>query len=326
LKKQQDMKIKSAVAVIVFNRPQNVERVLEKIAQVRPPKLFIAADGPRADHPEDVEKCQAVRAVFDRVDWECKVFRRFSDRNLGCGNGPARGISWVFRHVNEAIILEDDCIPNTSFFRFTDELLSYYRHNPRVMMIGGGTYQFGRNSRPYSYYFSQLPSCWLGWGTWRRAWNLFDINIEAWPKIRETPLLKKVLRKDRFVQYWNTIFNKAYDAPVDSRHYWDYQWILACWANEGLAALPHTNMVANIGFDGDATHTKNPEDSRGKLPTRDMEFPLMHPPDVVADRNVDRFRYERILKEAGIKKKKGLHTFLKKMKSAIRKTLANVSS
>ncbi len=158
--------IRTPVALIIFNRPDTTERVFAEIAKARPPKLFIIADGPREDRPGEAERCASARAIVDRVDWNCEVQKNYSDVNLGCGARPATGISWVFDQVEEAIILEDDCIAHPTFFRFCDELLEKYRDDERIMHIAGNNFQFGNQRTSFSYFFSHHNICW-GWASWR---------------------------------------------------------------------------------------------------------------------------------------------------------------
>jgi len=274
------------IAFIIFNRPETTERVFAEIAKVKPAKLFLIADGPRADRPGEAEKCAAVRAIVDRVDWDCEVLKNYSDINLGCGQRPASGISWVFEHVEEAIILEDDCLPRPTFFRFCEALLAKYHNDNRVMMIGGRNNYAGKVQTPYSYYFCRRHSCW-GWATWRRAWQYFDIKIKPWPDLRDTTWLRNILEAPEAIAFWRHCFDKAY-AGAGNVDYWDYQWTFAVWLQNGLAILPKANLIHNIGFGEHATHTKSLKDRRCSLPTAEIAFPLQHPPSVVWNKENDR--------------------------------------
>src|SRR4028118_433764 len=184
--------MKTPVVLIIFNRPAQTEKVFEVIRQAKPPKLLVIADGSRAERPGEAEKCAAARAVIDRVDWDCEVFKNYSDVNLGCDPRISSGLNWVFETVEEAIILEDDCVPHPTFFRYCEELLERYRHDARVMNISGQNVLFGRHRTEYSYYFSRYTLCW-GWASWRRAWQYFDVDVKLWPEIRDQNLIKNVL-------------------------------------------------------------------------------------------------------------------------------------
>jgi hypothetical protein len=277
------------VALIIFNRADTTARVLAEIAKARPAKLLVVADGPRADHPTDAEKCLAARATIDRVDWDCEVLTNYSEVNLGCGARPSSGLNWVFENVAEAIILEDDCLPHPTFFPFCAELLERYRDDERVMMVSGDNFQFGRKRTRYSYYFSRYTHTW-GWATWRRAWRYFDREIKLWPALRETPWLLDTLGDERAAEYWGDLFDRMDQMPS----VWDYQWAFACWSQSGLTILPNTNLISNIGWGEDATHTKLADNPSANIPTSEMLFPLAHPPYVVRDREADQFTFERL--------------------------------
>ena len=171
------------VLFIIFNRVETTKRVFEAIRNVRPLKLYVAADGPRPGNDADKVNCDEVRKIIDDVDWPCEIKTLFQDQNLNCGRAPSTAITWFFEHEEEGIILEDDCLPSTSFFRFCHELLAYYRHDNRVMHIGGNNFLEGWQKDPdYSYYFSRSGHIW-GWATWRRAWQTFDFDMLLYEKL-----------------------------------------------------------------------------------------------------------------------------------------------
>jgi len=232
------------ILLIVFNRSDTTRQVFKAIRQARPRQLFVAADGPREGVDGDGALCAAARSVATAVDWDCAVQTLFRDENLGCGLGPSTAISWFFENVEAGIILEDDCVPDPSFFRFSEELLERYRDVPRVMSISGDNFLRGRRRGAASYYFSRYPHIW-GWASWRRAWQYFDYET-----------IPEELR----------------------RHIWDWQWRLSVEKNRGLAVAPNVNLVSNIGCGAaDATHTTIKDERYADLPTRPMAFPLIHP-------------------------------------------------
>lgn len=284
--------LKAPVALLIFNRPGFTARVLQAVAQAKPRQLLVVADGPRPDMAGEAERCAAARAVIDRVDWDCEVLKNYSDVNLGCGLRPATGISWVFEQVEEAIILEDDCVPDSSFFRFCGELLERYRDDERIMHIAGSTYRREVFPMPYSYSFSCFNGAW-GWASWRRAWKHFDLSLKQWPLLRETCWLADILEEEIAVPHWANEFEHAYEREGDVS-YWDQQWTFACWANSGLSILPRHNLVSNIGCCPDATHTLNAADPRANVPAEEMEFPLIHPPMVLQNRELDRKRLKEV--------------------------------
>jgi hypothetical protein len=285
--------IHTSVAFIIFNRPDTAARVFAEIARAKPKKLFVIADGPRADHPDDVARCAATRAVVERVDWDCEVLKNYSDINLGCGVRPATGISWVFEQVDKAIILEDDCVPHPSFFRFCEELLDKYTDDERVMQVSGNNFQFGHKRTSYSYFFSCHNICAGGWATWRRAWKYFDAEVTSWPELCDSKWLLDIVYHSAAAEYWCDKFQRAYDSRGDI-HFWDYQWTFACWVQNGLSILPNVTLLSNIGFREDATHTKSPSVT-ANLQTNEMIFPLIHPPYVLRNADADHFLIEQLV-------------------------------
>jgi hypothetical protein len=270
------------VALIIFNRPDKTKKVLEVIRQVKPSKLLVVADGPRQDHPSDVGRCKETRAVIDSVDWNCEVLTNYSDINLGCGKRPATGITWVFDQVQEAIILEDDCVPHPTFFSFCEELLQKYRFDKRIMHISGINPCYRNHSSKYSYSFSSYALSW-GWATWKRAWNFYDFSIREWSESRNSDFLQDILPDRRAINSWNHTLQSVYDNKIDA---WDYQWTFTCWWQNGLSIIPETNLVNNIGFGEDATHTF--ENFSGlDLSTDAINFPLKHPNCMMRDRQLD---------------------------------------
>jgi len=273
--------MKPAVAFIVFNRPDVTARVFERIREARPERLFIIADGARVDRPDDVEKCAAVRALTDRIDWPCRVQRNYSEGNLGCRRRVASGLDWVFREVEEAIILEDDCLPDLSFFSFCAELLERHRNDSRVMCISGTNMQSGMVRTPYSYYYSVFPSIW-GWATWRRAWEKYDVDMGLWPEAERAGTLQDALPHEACARKWTRRVQRVYDGKVDT---WDCQWGFTCLKEGGLTCVPEVNLIDNIGFGSDATHT------HGQLPEcivpAGQMGDIVHNPFVLANKAAD---------------------------------------
>lgn len=281
--------MKTPVALIFFNRPQTTARVFAEVARAKPDKLLLIADGPRAGHAGDEANCAATRAIVERVDWDCEVLRNYSDVNLGCKMRPVTGINWVFKNVEEAIILEDDCLPHPSFFRFCEELLELFRDDERVMMIGG-TNLLGEWTSNASYHFSYFGGTW-GWATWTRAWQFFDAELKDWPEIAESGAIESILPNRRHAEYWKDYFQKVHDGTI--RDAWDYQWLLACWLQSGFRIVPAVNLVSNIGHGDDATHTVEVSKT-ASIATMPMAFPLRHPQYMVRSVELDGLLQDRI--------------------------------
>jgi hypothetical protein len=274
--------LKTPVAFIIFNRAETTERVFAEIAKARPQKLLVIADGPRADCPEEAEKCKAARAIIDKVNWDCEVLTNYSEVNLGCKRRISSGLDWVFDTVEEAIILEDDCLPDPTFFLFCEELLEKYRYDERIAMISGDNFQFGRRRTEYSYYFSRYPHIW-GWASWRRSWKNYDVEMKLWPEIRDGEWLNDLLEDQKSAWYWQYKFGKAYAGKVDT---WDYQWVFACWTQSALSIIPNVNLVSNIGFGKNAVHTTIKE-KYAAMKTEPMRHPISHPQYILQDSKAD---------------------------------------
>lgn len=280
-----DFKLTTPVAFIIFNRPDTTERVFAEIANARPPKLLVVGDGPRSTRPGEADRVAATRAIIDKVDWPCEVLTNYSDVNLGCKRRVSSGIDWVFENVEEAIILEDDCLPDSSFFRFCEEMLERYRHDQRIGMISGDNFQFGRRYGGDSYYFSKYVHIW-GWATWRDRWRgSYDVYMARWPLVRDNGRLQDLVLDEDEADYWAAIFERVHQGEIDT---WDYQWVFANWVEGRLSVLPSVNLISNIGFGVDATHTTSVS-PLSDLPTEAMQFPLLHPGLRARSGSADRF-------------------------------------
>ena len=286
------------VLLLIFNRPDTTAKVFARIRDARPAKLFVAADGPRQDRSSEAELCAAARRVTEAVDWPCEVSRRYSDSNQGCGPGPVAGITWVFNHVEQAIILEDDCVAHSSFFRFAGELLDRYKVDPRVMHISGNNFVPWASPRDSSYFFSRYTHNW-GWATWRHAWRLYDHDMAEWPRLKEAGWLRTILPDREQAAYWATYFDRVRER--ERSHVWDAQWMFANWVHGGLSVLPRCNLVSNIGFDSRATHTSDIGSRFANVPRMSMEFPLLHPKQMVICERADRSTFRRVfLQDLGV--------------------------
>jgi FkbM family methyltransferase len=276
--------VRSPVALFMFRRPDTTVRVLDAIRLARPPLLLVVADGPRPDRPDDASACAATRALIDGIDWPCEVRREFAIQNMGCRRRVASGLGWVFGQVPEAIILEDDCVPGQSFFPFCDELLERYRDDHRIAQISGANNQKGRRRGRHSYFFSRYNNVW-GWASWRRVFDLYDVDMRRWPELRDSHWLAGVLDDRKLVHFWTQQFQAVYEGRIDT---WDYQWIYSTWLHAMVSLVPNRNLVRNIGFGPGASHTPV-EDPFANDQLEPMEFPLDHPATVARDPRADRF-------------------------------------
>lgn len=277
--------MKTPVVFIIFNRSDTTQKVFEAIRQAKPPLLLVIADGPRQDKVGEDEKCAATRAIIDKVDWDCKVLTNYSEVNLGCEQRVASGLNWVFDTVEEAIILEDDCLPHPTFFRFCEELLDYYRNDQRIMVITGQNVQFGRKRTDYSYYFSRYNHCW-GWATWKRAWRYYDSQMQLWSEFRDNRILTDILVDTHAANVWNHTFQLCYEEKLKS---WAFKWTFACWVQGGLSIISHVNLISNIGHGSEATNTTEKISPYSNMPVEAIDFPIQHPPFIVRNLQADRF-------------------------------------
>jgi hypothetical protein len=263
------------IAFLIFNRPATTKRVFEEIREARPTKLLVVADGPRNE--DERRLCEDARAIIETIDWPCEVLKDYSDFNLGCRKRVSSGISWVFQNVERAIILEDDCLPHPTFFRYCAELLERYKDDPEIMHISGDN--FHSKNKGFrcddSYYFSNIPHIW-GWASWRRAWKTYDVSLKNWPDVKRQRLLMEVFGDEPTAARWEDKFQDYYDGKIDS---WDGQWAYASLVNRGLSIMPKVNLISNIGFGKDSTHTHEDaaQNALAALPTLPMDFPLSHP-------------------------------------------------
>lgn len=276
----------SPVLFIIFNRPETTKEVFGQIKKAQPRQLFIAADGPRVDQPTDHNLCKQARSIIDQVDWPCELQTLLHKENLGCKFGPITAINWFFSHVEQGIILEDDCVPDLSFFQYCSELLERYKDNKKILSING--HNLGYISKyDYSYSFTRYMNMW-GWATWRRSLDLIDYELEDWETINKNWFLYTSLRSSVFdfdwkwVKNWRNTYVDLLEKEVDA---WDYYWIYAGFRHRLLSVVPHKNLINNIGFNANATHTKSKDHLIGKTINEKMNSPLVHPKRI--SRNTD---------------------------------------
>lgn len=277
------------IVILVFNRPKQTKILLQKLAKLRPSQLFVVADGPRKSISGDLELCQEVREIIGQmVDWPCKLYKNFRSENLGCGLSPAKGIDWAFEYVDRAIILEDDCLPSSSFFSFCCENLDRFAGNDRVMMISGNNHLLNKKTIDHSYFFS-INTQTHGWATWKRAWDKYDFYMRDWPRWRSLYWLWSMHRDIKYALNWLRLFDLVYKNANSNDKYdcWDFQWTYACWKNNALNVIPQKNLVSNIGYGDDATHATPVDHPLSNLVAEELSFPLSHPVNLLQDRMAD---------------------------------------
>jgi len=275
----------SPVLFLVFNRPDKTAQVFDTIRTARPGRLYVAADGPRLDRPGEAARCARAREIATAIEWPCEVRTLFRDSNLGCKQAVSGALDWFFGEEEAGIVLEDDCLPHPDFFRFCDSLLEHYAEDERVSVITGDNFQSGRQRGNASYYFSKYNHCW-GWASWRRTWRLYDGDLSFWPEWKRSAAWRDKTPDPVERRYWEDIFDQVARGEIDS---WAYPWTASVWCRGGLTATPNVNLVTNIGFGEDATHTRGTGD-RHVLPRRALGN-FTHPVDVERNLRADDFAF-----------------------------------
>ena len=274
------------VLLIIFNRPGTTQKVFEAIRVARPSRLYIAADAPRAGNTSDEEKCKATRAITEQVDWPCEVKRLYQEQNLGCSVGPRTAFNWFFSQESEGVILEDDCVPHPTFFPFAAAMLEKYRHNKKIISINGSNLGYELKDGN-SYTFSRFMNMW-GWATWADRASEIDYSLAEWKKVKR-PLwfLYTRMRQQLFDTdiNWYKYWQHKFDLTVTKANitWWDWQWIFHQTVHQQLSIVPGVNLVSNIGFDADATHTHETANPAANIPTTAMERSLKHPSSIQPD-------------------------------------------
>jgi hypothetical protein len=283
---------RAAVLLLTFNRPDLVERVLESLRGSERRKVFASIDGPRVNRPGERERCERVRQVIETIDWSTELRIKAEKTNLGCGPAVSSAITWVLQEVSEVIVMEDDCLPHPSFLSFCDELLERYRHDERVMHIAGTNWGADRRRYAgYSYAFTSFAPIW-GWATWRRAWDLYDYELESWPRLKQLGLASGMAVSPRF----RRLLERDWERVRAGVGTWDHQWQYAVVRHHALSISPATNMVINIGQRADATQHQGLDRIGSSFQLSEMEFPLRHPPEVTRNPSVESV-FERIYRQ-----------------------------
>lgn len=241
--------LNTAVLFLVFNRLDTTKQVFEAIRQAKPPRLYVTADGSRETKEGEEEKVKAVRDyIISNIDWKCEVKTLFREQNHGCKMAVSGAIDWFFENEEMGIILEDDCLPSQSFFWFCEELLERYKDDMRVGMISGDNFQKGIKRGEADYYFSLYSHIW-GWASWANRWKNYDVMLNH---IKDSSFIDDLFENKQTKKYWLNVFEEMKEQKIDT---WDYQWTFTLWNNRQLTILPNINLVKNIGFGADATHT-----------------------------------------------------------------------
>lgn len=267
---------------------------MEHLQQIKPKNLYVAADGPRPNHPLDAEKCRQAREIAMAIDWPCDIKTRFLDENMGCDPAVSSAIDWFFQHEEYGIIFEDDCIVHSDFFSFCGELLVRFSDDERIMQISSLA-PYDPRDYSYDYHFSHAFRCSGGWATWRRAWKYYTSDMHRYSDVEAGAILKAYFSDlTSFQQH----YRKFLEFQKGHFNNWDFQWNMACFAQNGLSIVPEKNLMTNIGFDEEGTHTRTKSPVFEKFQTQPLQFPLRHPHFVYADgqpeRGLEKFIYRSL--------------------------------
>lgn len=279
--------MRSAVLILAWNRPDKLSRLVERLKELQVPNIYIWRDGPRVDSNHDFINCRKVEEIANsNFDWNCTLKKRISSVNLGCEQSVRSAIDWFFEFEDEGIIIEDDCLPNEDFFAFCDSLLDTYRSDNRIWTVSGSNFQNGKVRGSASYYFSRYCHSW-GWATWKDRWRHYADNKKYWKDYFHEERVYDMSNSEWF--YWRKVFDRLYlKNQPDS---WALRWLMTCFANQGLTAIPNVNLVLNIGFDKSATHTKG----YSQLAARAYALGnIIHPVDVVVNKDADLYTYNEV--------------------------------
>jgi hypothetical protein len=285
------------ILFLVFNRPNTTQKVFEVIRKIQPKQLFIAADGPRKNKPDDIQKCKETRTIVNQIDWECELKTLFRDENLGCGKAVSSAITWFFDNVEEGIILEDDCLPNLSFFPYCEKLLLRYKNDDRIGMISGNNH-VGFPTIGDSYVFSNFKWTW-GWATWRRAWKNMDFKLSFLDSTYKDSVIINMGYDKYSYNHWIENINAINQHRVNT---WDYHWFLSLSSQNQMCIFPHVNLVSNIGFGEDATHCTGTLSER-YVHTGNLDFPLRHPQYVLPNYEFEKMYQHVIIPNVSILKR-----------------------
>jgi hypothetical protein len=281
--------LKTPVLFLIFNRPAETARVFVAIREQRPSRLFVAADGARPDRADERALVRESRTIATKVDWPCDVKILFRDTNLGCGLAVSGAISWFFEQVEEGIILEDDCLPHADFFPYCETLLARYRHELRVATIAGTHFLPSSLHYEHSHYASKYFQMW-GWATWRRTWQNYDFDLSALSHEGFSDLLQATHPIAVERGYWTEIYKALKTGAIDT---WDFQVFFSSWRTGSNHVMPGRNLVSNIGYGTNATHT-NFASSMAEIPTHSLKVgdeSISLTPDPITDNLIFYLRF-----------------------------------
>ena len=277
--------LQTAVLFLVFNRPDTTKQVFEAIRLAKPPRLYVAADGAREGKPGEAERVELVRRIATEVDWPCEVKTLFRDKNLGCKYAVSSAVTWFFENEEQGIILEDDCLPAQSFFWYCEELLNKYKDHESIYLISGDARGPEAIGMQEDYGFCKYPLIW-GWASWGRAWSKYDVSLSDWGGVSKENIINNFTDHGPTRKFWLKTFSDVRSGKIDT---WDYQFVYTLCANQGKCIVPKFNLISNVGFGNNATHTFDVASQDANRKTVDLRLPLNHNPSLGDEININRY-------------------------------------
>jgi len=281
----------TAILLLIFNRPDTTQQVFDEIRKIKPARLYVACDGTRANKENEAQQVARCKQIIDSIDWDCELKTLYRERNLGCKMAVSGAIDWFFEHEEEGIILEDDCLPNQSFFYFCEQMLQKYRNDERVWHVSGSNYQNGIKRGEGSYYFSMYCLIW-GWATWKRAWQNYDVTIASYPDFVKQQKIRQLFKGKVLQNHWLEQFRLVYSNVLDT---WDHQLTYAMLNHSGLSIIPNVNLISNIGFGAGATHTIDVNSRFSQIRQSEMDELIIHPEAVIRDQAADDYSSKHVV-------------------------------
>ena len=294
MNKQELLPAKADVSVLLifFTRPDTFEKVFEKVKEARPSKLFLACDGPREERKDDIKKIAECKKIAEDIDWECEIYRNYADDNMGCGMRPQTAITWAFQFTDSLIVLEDDCIPHKSFFRYMEEMLERYKDDERIGVLSGFNHFENWDCGDYSYFFTQNGPLAGAWATWKRVWDGYQFDVAGITEPLVSKLMSGNISIKRIRQAKIKLWKRTYSLVKQNQKisYWDVQFGFLKFYQSYLTVVPKFSIASNIGLGNGSTHAVNAKNTMPCIffaPDRNLKFPLKHTPYVICDNRYD---------------------------------------
>lgn len=274
------------ILFLAYNRPSETKRSFQHIEKIRPTKLYVSLDGPKEGDSEDIVKCKQVEEIVKQIKWPCEVRYLKQEENLGCRAGVNTALNWFFTNEEMGVIIEDDILVSVNCFNFICTMLKTYENDSNIMLVTGCN-NLNTYKSKHSFHFSRIGSVW-GWGSWRKAWETHDPEMKNWPDIKKSKILFKKLPPEQ-ARHRERTGDLVYSGQISS---WSYPFTITRIINDGYSIVPSKNLIVNIGFNENATHTKTSNSVFEKLSTHKIEIAnIQHPNLIKPDKRFDKLLF-----------------------------------